>query len=126
MSDILLCPVCGSGKVQELELSADSFQDGTNARCASCMWHGKLTEAVTSKLEIGQAEDIAATVGAEYLRALAIYAGVHIGRAMVAVGLITTSDKHNLTRLIKAATLGAHKATLEEIETIQKEIKDGN
>ena len=126
MSDIRLCPVCGSGKVQELELSADSLQDGTNARCVSCMWHGKLTETVSKPMELGQAEDIAAAVAAEYLRSLAVYAGVHIGRAMVAVGLVTTSEKQSLTRLIKAAVMGAHKATLDEIEKIQQEIKNGD
>ena len=120
MSDFQICPVCGSGKV----LAGKGI--GYDVICQSCGWKGKEEEAVARPMELGQAEDIASTVASEYLRALAIYAGAHIGRAMVSVGLITTSDKRNLARLIRAATLGAHKATLAEIEVMQKEIKDGN
>jgi hypothetical protein len=117
---IQLCPVCGSGKVQATEFLGDSVT------CASCGWSGKDSGTVTRSLELGQAESIAETVALEYLTSLAVYAGAHIGRAMVAVGLVPVSDKQALARLIKAAVTGAHKATLAEIEQIQQEIKDGN
>lgn len=119
MSDIQLCPSCGSGKV----LAAIGLS--SNIRCTACAWSGQANEAVTKPLELGQAEDIAAAVAMEYMRALAVYSGAHIGRAMVEVGLVTASDTKVLVRLIRAAVTGAHKATLEEIEKMQQEIKNG-
>lgn len=120
MSDIQLCPVCGSGKV----LAAKGL--GDSVKCTSCEWSGQASDTVSRPMGLGQAESIAEAVASTYLQVLAIYAGSLIGRAMVDSGLVTINDRASLTRLIKAATLGAHKATLEEIEKIQKEIKDGN
>jgi hypothetical protein len=120
MNEISLCPVCGSGKV----LASKGL--GDSVKCVSCNWSGQANETVTRPMVFGQAESIAESVAVEYLRALAMYSGAHIGRAMVAVGLVPASDTTTLARLIKAACTAAHKATLDEIEKIQQEIKNGS
>ena len=126
MSDIQLCPLCGSGKVKVTDRLAMLSSGGLGQASCPCGWSGAASALVISPMELGQAENIAAAVATEYMRALAVYAGAHIGRAMVAVGLITTSEKKDLARLIRATVIGAHRATLDEIEKIQQEIKNGD
>lgn len=124
MSDIQLCPLCGSGKVNVTDRLA-MVEGGLGQATCPCGWSGAASQLVVKKMEIGQAESIAEAVAIEYLRALAVYAGACIGRAMVLSGLVTSSETKTLARLIRAACTAAHKATLYEIEAIQLELKDG-
>ncbi len=50
-----------------------------------------------------------------------MYAAQPLGLAMIQSGMVGQKDKKSLTRMIRAATLGAFKATLDEVEKIQKE-----
>jgi len=124
MSSIELCPKCGSGKVEVTDRLA-MVSGGLGAATCPCGWSGPASQLVVKQLQFGEAEAIAVAVSTEYMRALAAYAASHVGRAMVVVGLVPAEDKRTLARLIKAAVLAAHKATLEEVEKIQQEIKDG-
>ena len=130
-----LCPKCGSGKVEMGDLVGDDMQ----AKCTACGWtgpHRELMGAVADEAKVAAASaeifgtpdmalGIAQEVSKDFMNAIARDAGRALGLAMVATGVIGKEDPKSLGRLIRAACLGAHKATLEEIEKIQKEIQDG-
>lgn len=122
MSSLRLCPNCGSGKVTEITTS--ELMDGL-MDCTSCGWRGKATELMAAiqprRPGLDPQLQVAEEISKLYLQLLAKEAGKPIGLAMVAAGVIGVKDADNLGRLIRAACLGAHRATLEEIEVIQKE-----
>jgi hypothetical protein len=116
-----LCPRCGSGKIareNELILSDEK------ATCTGCGWAGKTTELVIASLELSSSEVVLA-VAQTYLAKIVELAAKPIGTAMVSSGLVAPKDASVLGRLIRAACLSAHRATLEEIEKIQREKADG-
>lgn len=125
----MLCPKCGSGKVQ----TSGHLLEGAvhDAECSECGWRGKDNELVTYDLDkVRQGLDsglsdagtaIAMAVSADYMNKLAQFAAQPIGLAMVESGLISKNDTKVLARLLRAACLGAHKATLDELEQIQRE-----
>ena len=128
---VSVCPQCASAKVASYDLSEDPGRhDPRGIVCLSCGWLGlpeKLLVAEESGEVIGsvqQALDIAAEVASEYMKCLAKYAARPIGSAMVEAGMVGNRDTKSLTRLIKAACQGAHRATLNEVEQIQKEYQD--
>jgi hypothetical protein len=71
---------------------------------------------------LGIANDVAKT----YMRLIAQHAARGLGLAMVQAGIVGPKQPKELTRLIRAASLGAHRATLEEVELMQKELKDAS
>ncbi len=121
-----VCPQCGSAKVG----SADVVHELSIITCSNCGWPGLYRDLLmvdTSRdalVEVQQALDIAAEVSSAYLKCLAECAGRSIGLSMVDAGIVGAKDTQSLTRLIKAACRGAHKATLDEVEQIQKEYQD--
>lgn len=114
---VTVCPSCGSGKV---------LVESSEAKCLACEWVGKSSEVLYTKVNakgLGAASlQITEAVAHAYLLELSKRAASHVGLSMVAAGLVSAKDTTNLTRLIRAATIGAHRATLEDIETIQKEL----
>lgn len=137
MSALVLnvCPECGSGKIKyagEL-ISADMA-----VSCLSCGWrgtHGALMAVAADEAKVMEksqeifgtpdlALGIAQEVSRAYLVLLSKMAAQPIGLAMIEAGVIGKEQPKELTRLIRSACLAAHKATLEEIETIQKELQD--
>ncbi|CAB4131283.1 hypothetical protein UFOVP276_169 [uncultured Caudovirales phage] len=122
MSDVRLCPVCGSGKVVvDIALVPEHLR----ARCTSCSWSGLDKDLIVRQLDLGQAEEIAQEVAKDLLRNLAFGAGGYVGRAIVESGVLGKSEGKLLARLIKAAIKAAHKAILEEVDMMQQEIKNG-
>lgn len=127
MGSIRLCPSCGSGKVTEI--STDSLQLDPDAECTSCGWKGQSHELMSALQPRQQGIDpqlrVAEEISRVYLQLLAKEAGKPIGLAMVNAGVIGVKDTSNLGRLIRAACMGAHRATLEEIDKIQEELHHG-
>jgi hypothetical protein len=130
---IEVCPDCGSAKI---ELEGRILADDQNAVCTSCGWRGKKKDLLTPMRQEAdtkagdvmtpdQALYIAQEVAKDYMVRLAAYAAQPAGLAMVEAGIVGAKDKHRLGRLIKAAMKGAHKATLDEVEAIQKELQQG-
>jgi hypothetical protein len=72
-----------------------------------------------------QALFVAQEVAKDYMTKLAAHAAQPAGLAMIEAGIVGLQDKSRLGRLIRAAMKGAHKATLEEVEAIQKELQQG-
>lgn len=126
-----LCPKCGSGKTELGDLVGDDMK----ATCTNCGWEGthkELLNAAPEKeqapgtiIQPDQALGIAEEVAKAYMNLLAKHAGQSIGLAMVQAGVVGLKDSKRLARLIRAACLGAHKATLDEVEEIQKEVQSG-
>lgn len=125
-----VCPSCGSGKV---EVGSAIIHANAPAECKACGWSGRKEELMTAATPSGELTDdlnpdaalgIAQEVSKAYMTMLAQHAGQPIGLAMVQSGVVGVQDKDSLTRLIRAACMGAHKATLEEVEAMQKEILD--
>lgn len=122
-----LCPKCGSGKV---EVKSSSLGPRV-VRCQSCEWSGFEKDLVAYDLDKARqgldsglsdaGTAIAMAVSADYMNRLAQFAAQPIGLAMVESGLISKNDTKVLARLLRAACLGAHKATLDELEQIQRE-----
>jgi len=119
-----VCPGCGSGHL-------DVSDNG--ARCLDCNWYGTekglvavhvpnfnssiIVEGVDNLLKV--AEEISRS----YLSLLAQHASKEIGFCMIRSGLVRADrDGKFLAALIRAACLGAHKATLEEVERIANEL----
>lgn len=117
--DSLICPQCGSAKVEA------SVVVGGEARatCSNCGWLGKRKDLLNSG-DVPSALEIAESVALEYLRLLAKLVGQPMGLAMVQAGIVGAKDSAVLGRLIKAGCKGAHKATLEEVEKIQEELRN--
>jgi hypothetical protein len=113
------CPDCGSSKVMTNLL-------GTESACSSCSWKGEPKQLLAHSIS-ANLEAIAARVSADYLIALSQMAAPAIGKAMVVSGVVGGKEpKEVLARIIRATTLAAHKATLLEIDAIQKEKRDVN
>jgi hypothetical protein len=74
----------------------------------------------TSDMALGIAQE----VSKNYLLFLSESASAEIGRAMVRAGVVGGKENpKELGRIIRAATLAAHAATLKEIDLIQLERK---
>lgn len=123
-----VCPECGSGKV---EISGSIITDTALAKCSACGWEGtkeKLISAFVPNLPGDLSQDAALSIAQEvsdlYMKLLAQYAGHQIGLAIVQSGIVGVHDKDSLTRLLRAACIGAHKATLEEVESMQARLQD--
>jgi len=125
MEDVYLCPKCGSGK---LEILHDV------ATCQSCGTQTSMKELLVTKPQapdssitevLGTTDTalrIAQEVSRNYLLLLSELASAEIGKAMVRAGVVGgKEDPKVLGRIIRAATLAAHEATLREINTIQLE-----
>lgn len=109
-----LCPKCGASKIETDIL-------GINSKCLTCGWAGMSTDLIVSKTDLDRL-GIAETVSVTFLKILAEEAAPVLGRCMVLAGLVGgKEDKVVLARVIKNATVAAHKATLETLEQIQKE-----
>ena len=129
---IQVCPECGSGKV---EMGSSILGNDAFAECQACGWSGTVGDLLTpsrqeADREVGlitqdQALSIAQSVAESYMERLAAHAAKPTGLAMVESGIVGLKDKNRLARLIRAAMKGAHKATLEEVEAIQKELQLG-
>jgi len=128
MDTVYLCPKCGSGK---LELLHDV------ATCQACGEQTSMKELLVAKPEAPESSivevlgttdmalGIAQEIAKNYLLHLHKGAAKEIGKAMVNSGLVGGKENpKELGRIIRAATMAAHKATLEEMEAIQKEKQD--
>lgn len=123
-----MCPQCGSAKLEvTTEGELMTHLAGGNVRCTNCGWGGPKADLLTSEvpeqpeMTQDQAYAIALQVAQQYFISLAEHASQGIGLAMIEAGVIGVKDKTQLARLIRAATSGAHQATLREVEKIQKE-----
>ena len=135
MDAVYLCPECGSGKVDRIRLDLDPHG---RYHCNSCGWQGKeddLVLAASNASEAQYTEDLLSTpdralgvaeaISKQYLLVLSEEAAQAVGVAMVRAGIVGgKEDPQLLGRIIRAAILGAHRATLEEVEAIQKEKSD--
>jgi hypothetical protein len=126
-----ICPSCSSGKI---DVEGDIVSDLSAASCQACGWSGKVSELMLTaaddtkfeglELSGDTALKIAQDVSKQYMVLLAKHAGQAVGLAMVEAGVVGQQDPKSLGRLIRAACQGAHKATLVEVEAMQKEIQD--
>jgi hypothetical protein len=98
-----------------------------------CGWIGQRPQLIAVplptnplSLEINQdkALEILKHMSEQYMKLLYQSASKAIGQSILQSGLVGRSDTKNFTRLLRAACLGAHKATLEEAEAISKEHKE--
>lgn len=117
-----LCPECGSGKIEETGLLVEGLHD---ASCQNCGWKGKTDALVVADLDF-PTQELVLRVAQNYMVAISHQAAQPIGLAMVQSGLVGTKDAKTLARLVRAACLGAHRATLDEITTMQKERTGGD
>jgi len=128
MSNIRLCPSCGAGKITEVSTGDVSIDP--DVECTSCGWKGQgheLMAAITPRsTSIDPHLAVAEEISRMYLQLLAKEAAKIMGVAMIQSGVIGgREDPKILGRLVRAACLGAHRATLEEIENIQTEKSHG-
>lgn len=121
--ETVLCPECGSGKVEIA---------GTKCKCLACEWEGDesglmkaVSETPVSDLAQGDtAQHIAFEVAESYMGLLYKKASPLIGMSAIESGIVARKDTKNLTRIIRAACLGAYKETLNELEAIAEEYTD--
>ena len=119
--NVLLCPVCGSGKTQ---YQTALFDAEVTAHCTSCDWKGTKKDLVITEVKEESADpqlDAALAISQLYFQQLAKTASKAIGLAIVESSLIGKKDTKSMSRLLRAACLGAHRATLEELAKIQTE-----
>lgn len=137
MSAIVLqvCPECGSGKIK---YSREVIGADVAVACLACGWEGVQGDLMTvaadkakvmeASQEIFGTPDLALGIAQEvskiYLVLISKLVAQPLGLAMIQAGVIGKEQPAELARLIRAACLAAHKATLEEIEVLQKEIRD--
>jgi len=121
VTEHLVCPKCAVAKIGVGELLGGVVR----VACAGCGWVGKYSDLLTIGGPDLSATEIAEEVSIAYLRLLAQYVGRPMGLAMAQAGIVGAQDPQQLGRLIKAACHGAHKATLDEVEKIQREYRDG-
>jgi hypothetical protein len=115
-----LCPQCGSGKISRTTPLGDII------KCDGCGWAGKESSVMVTRVDATSLE-VALAVAQRFLVALTAEASLPVGRAMFHAGLIQRdTDSTFVGRLVKAAIVAAHRATLEEVDKIQKEITDGD
>jgi hypothetical protein len=137
MNTVQLCPKCGSGKVEHSG-GIEASPEISLYKCLQCGWEGAKNQLIVAQPQAPDAQivevlstpdmalGIAQEVSKQYLLTLSEEASGAIGRAMLRAGIVGgKEDPKYLGRLIRAATLAAHKATLTEIEAIQKEKRDG-
>ena len=126
-----LCPSCGSGKIE----TVSGILGLGKCRCSKCGWEGNKKDLIAISLETvmrrkGEINDsdvaltAAKEIASDYFVRLAQQAAFPIGKCIVDAGLVASSQKLVLTRLLKAACVGAFRATLEELEKVQKEFHD--
>jgi len=109
-----LCPNCMSNKVETSVL-------GITSQCVTCHWEGKTSELIVTQIKSDRLE-IAETVSQTYMLLLSQRVTPILGGCMISAGLIGgNEDRGVLSRILREATLAAHKATLDTIEQIQKE-----
>lgn len=114
-----LCPECGSGKVSRISPLGD------DCKCDGCGWAGKEGRLMRANVD-EDALSAALQVAQMYLVTLTEEASMPIGKAIVRSGLLSVADdKAVLGRVLKAAVMGAHRATLDEIGAMQKELTSG-
>lgn len=125
-----ICPKCGSGKVEECPGVGDC-----SVICFSCGWTGSSNEllsvdlgSVAEKSPEINAPDLALGIAQEvsktYFLLIARDVSHPLGKAMLQAGVVGLQQSKELGRLIRVACLAAHKATLEEIEKMQKELQN--
>jgi hypothetical protein len=133
---IKLCPDCGSAKLSYKTGPLLTVGDTVPVSCTSCGWRGAESDLLTPvdqrvdressvSVDTDDASFVASEVAQDYLVALSKYAAREIGRSMVVAGLVGVHDAKPMARLIRAATIAAHKATLDEITSMQLEISEG-
>jgi hypothetical protein len=128
--EVRVCPECGSAKIEDFHLQIEHAQK--RVQCLQCGWRGKEDDLLTVSasqqggITMDAAMVISEKVAEDFLRFLAKDAGQEIGLAMVNAGLVGLKDSKKLARLIRAACLGAHKGTLDEISQIQEELRSGS
>ena len=76
-----------------------------------------------NSLEVSQDEalEMAQEMSRNYMRMLYQSVSQQIGFCIMQTGLVGRQDTKGMTRLIRAACMGAHRATLEEADKIAKE-----
>lgn len=123
-----MCPVCGSGKVAK----TPEGRDNGLIECQDCDWRGGEAQLVSvplpaDELSLDISDDralaIARHMSEQYMRLIYSDASQVIGSCILRAGLVGKRDTKGLTRLLRAACTGAHKATLEEAEKISSEYK---
>jgi len=127
-----VCPECGSAKIEDFHLQIE--HSNKRVQCLQCGWRGKDDDLLTvdasqvtqGGITMDAAMVVSEKVAEDFLRFLAKDAGQPIGLAMVNAGLVGLKDSKKLARLIRAACLGAHKGTLDEINQIQEELRSGS
>jgi len=126
-----ICPACGSGKITPYK----DDDDKQMYKCQMCTWFGSINELVSVPmpadqfaLEIGQDEalNVVKQISEQYLKLLATQAGQQIGLCIIQAGFCTSRDSKALARLLRAACVGAHKATLEEAQKMSEEIQNAS
>ena len=75
-------------------------------------------------IEQDQALDIARQMSENYMALIYSEASQIIGRCILQAGLVGRRDTKNLSRLLRTACLGAHRATLEEADKVASEHKE--
>lgn len=123
-----VCPKCGSGKVA-IEM-VDS--DDAGAECMSCGWKGVRSgtmivplpaNPLSFSVDEDRALEIARQIAIDFMRMLYQHASQPIGLCLIESGMVGQRDTVNLTRILRATCLGAHKAALDEAEVIAAEHK---
>lgn len=121
-----ICPKCGSGKVSIQMMDSDDAR----AECMNCGWVGTRKDAISVELpenpfsldvDPDRALEIAKQISSEFMHRLYQHVSQPIGLALIESGMVGRKDTQSLTRLLRAACLGAHKAALEEAEAIGEE-----
>lgn len=106
---------------------------GGSYECLDCGWKGNAEQLIAVplptnplSLEVNQdrALEIAKHMAKQYMQLLYAGAAQPIGQCILQAGLVGRQDNKNLARMIRAACLGAFKATLNEAEDIAKEHKE--
>lgn|GEM_PF-5522466 len=79
----------------------------------------------TLEIDEDRALDIARQMSEQYMKLLYANASKIIGTCILQAGLVGMRDHRNLARMMRAACKGAHRATLEEAESIASEAQKG-
>ena len=118
-----ICPSCGSGKIGN---NLGETDDG-HRFCDDCGWKGGKSQLITvplpkDSMSLDASNDrallIARHMSEQYLKLIYEKASPAIGRCILQAGLVGKKDTKGLTRMLRAACMGAHKATLEEAEQL--------
>ena len=117
------------------QMKKHSFAFTGLIKCDECGWLGTEKQLVSVpipknpfSIEIhpDTALDAAKQISEQYFLLMSKVAGPVIGQCIVQAGLVGRKDVKNLAKLIRAACLGAHKATLDEANKISKDYQAGN